>query len=309
MSLKRIIDVHVGSKANPQHGHGLGDAILMLPVIAGVAAANPDAHVRAVVVDKCVPWVNLGWPHTVAIKLGEPVPLFHNEVWPQLHESLAGDKRAIDQGLCRLELWARDAGVLPKRDLKPIISDEARAWADDILKRYFFGHKVVWLSPWACGAERNWPARRWAELIDGLLCAGYTMAGIRQSGGHFFDGVTWFEDSSFPADRTAAMFERAALVIGNDSGMVHLAGFLGVPALAICGPTVGSCVFGNYPSVRIAQAPMFCNGCMGMTHHYNPRWCRLSCDALTNFQAPDVLKVALDMLKIGDPYTGTIKPS
>ena len=284
------------SKANPAHGNGIGDALLMLPVIAGVAAANPDAHVRAVVMDKCVDWVHLGWPHAVGIDPLLPEPQTFNDVWPQLWESLSGDKRAIDQGLTRQALWAKDAGV----EVAPVfrqIPNEARLWADDIIKRQFYGHKLIWISPWACGQERNWPARRWAELIDGLLCAGYTLAGVRQKGGHFFDGVTWVEDSSFPADRTAAMFEKAALVIGNDSGMVHLAGFLGVPALAICGPTVGACVFGNYPSVRIAQAPMFCNGCMGMTEHYNPRWCRLACDALTNFAAPDVLKIALEMLR------------
>lgn len=302
--MRKIIDVHVMSKANPAHGNGIGDALLMLPVIAGVAAANPDAHVRAVVMESAVPWIHLGWPHALGIVPGTPLPQFHNSVWPQLHESLGGDKRAIDLGLNRQQLWAKDAGVLEyyvlarssRKDVKPIVPQEARDWAADIVKRYFFGHKVVWISPWSCGRERNWPLRRWAELIDGLLCAGHTIAGIRQKDGHFFDGVTWFEDSSFPADRTAAMFEHASLVIGNDSGMVHLAGFLNVPALAICGPTLGSCVFGNYASVRVAQAPMFCNACLGMTHHYNPRWCRLGCDALANFTAPEVLDVALEML-------------
>ena len=65
--MKRIIDVRVMSKANPQHGNGIGDAVLMLPVVAGIARANPDAHVRVVVTEKCVPWINLGWPHTVAV--------------------------------------------------------------------------------------------------------------------------------------------------------------------------------------------------------------------------------------------------
>ena len=289
----KIIDVQVASLANPLHGHGIGDAILMLPVIAGIAAKNSDAHVRAVVLDAGrEQWIKLGWPHTVTLKSKEPL---HNVVFPQRWESLGGDKKAIDAGLTRQGMWAKEAGV-EVTPVTPIIPQEARDWAEKISEKQFYKQRFVWISPWACGRERTWPERRWAELIDGLLCAGCTIAGIRQAGGTFFDGVTWFEDTAFPADRTAAMFEKAALVIGNDSGMAHLGGFLNVPTLAICGPTVGSCVFGNYKSVRVVQAGMHCNGCMGLTKWYNPRHCRIACDALNNLPANDVLKVALEML-------------
>jgi ADP-heptose:LPS heptosyltransferase len=294
--MKRIIDVHCASRVAPHHGLGIGDAILMLPVVAGIQAANPHAHVRIVVKQDRVEWANLGWPHTVTyenVVLGQRL---HNEVWPQRWESLGGDKFAVDACITRMQLWAHEACVSPVL-CKPIIPPDARAWAKESIDRYFGGAKVVWLSPWACGRERNWPQRRWAELIDALLCCGYTLAGVRTKGGDFIDGVTWFEAESFPADRTAAMFEQAALVIGNDSGMVHVAGFVGTPALAVCGPTDGKCVFGSYPSVRIVQAGKFCTACLGISRYYNPRWCRLSCDALQELQAPDVIKVALEMLK------------
>jgi ADP-heptose:LPS heptosyltransferase len=292
----KIIDVHISSLANPLHGHGLGDTILMLGVIRGIAEANPDAFVRAVVVEGREQWVKLGWPNVVTIdkslKASEPL---HNEVWPQRHESLGGDKIAMGLGLTRQGLWAKDAGV---KAIKPDywISKQTREWAFDTHKRLFGNKLVVWISPWACARERTWPLRRWQELVDRLNASGYAVAGIHAAKELFLDGVTWFEDYAFPAERTAAMFELAALVIGNDSGMMHLAGFTNAPALAICGPTKGEVIFGDYPSVEVVNSPKSCSGCLGLTGDYNPRWCRLECEALHEITALIVVKKALRIL-------------
>ena len=290
--MPKVIDVHCASREKPLHGHGVGDAILMLAVIQGVQDANPGAHVRAVVKEGRVPWINLGWPHCVTLE--SKAPLF-GELWPQRHESLGGDTIAIARGMCRAEMWAAEVGV-KYRQPAPRIPAEARAWARDMQTRLFGEKPVVWLSPWACANERTWPLRRWAELRDGLLEAGYALAGVHCGREYFLDNVTWFEDTAFPADRTAAMFELAKLVIGNDSGMVHLAGFLNVPALAVCGPTVGSCVFDNYKSVRTLNGPLSCDGCLGIKADYRPRWCRLGCENLWSLSAKWVLLKALEIL-------------
>ncbi len=295
----KIIDVHVASKAYPEHGHGIGDAVMMIPVFQAIAEANPDHLVRGIVKEKNVSWVNLGYPHTVTYEsVLESKGRFSNEVWPQLWESPGGDHHAITAGLTRQALWARDAGVTLK-PVAPIVPDDARAWADDMLARYFKGKPVVWISPWACAVERTWPQRHWAELIDELLYKGYMLAGVRAKGGEFLDGVMWFEDKCLSAEHTAALFERAALVIGNDSGMVHVAGFVGAPGLAICGPTQGKTIFGSYPSVRWIQSPYFCNGCLGLTRDYNPRWCKLGCNAMQALTSKEVLTDALAILEEG----------
>ena len=291
-----IIDVHISSKENPHHGHGAGDTILMLGVIQGVANANPDALVRAVVIEGREQWALLGWPNIVTIdkNFKSIEPLF-NELWPQKHESLGGDKVAFDRGLTRQGLWAAEVNVTAVQP-KPIIPETARAWARDMHTRLFGDRNVVWVSPWACGRERTWPLRYWAELIDKLNAAGYAVAGVHNANEFLLDGVTWFESNVFPADRTAAMFELAKLVIGNDSGMAHLAGFLNVPALAICGPTKGSCVFGSYPSVRVIDSPMHCGKCLGLSYTYNPRWCRLECIALHAISSDAVMAKAVEIL-------------
>lgn len=296
----------------PKHGHGIGDAIMMIPICQAIADANPDAHVRAVVRENRVPWVHLGYPYTLTYDdiLKHNAPTF-NDVWPQLWESPGGDKHAVDAGLTRHELWLRDAGKALKQNLaftdvsftKPKIPAEVRAWAADLHARQFKNKRLIFISPEACSMARTWPIRHWAELVDGLLCYGHTIVGIRTKGGEFLDGVTWMEDSTFPADRTAAMFERASLVIGNDSGMVHVAGFVGTPALAICAPTHGKTVFGSYPTVRWVQSEYFCSGCLGLTRDYNPRWCTLGCNAMQAIPSKTVLEKAVSMLVKSAPAT------
>jgi ADP-heptose:LPS heptosyltransferase len=292
----KVIDIHINSKDNPLHGHGVGDTILMLAVIKGVANVNPGALVRAVVLEGREQWALLGWPDVVTVdkdlKAKEPL---YNELYPQRHESLGGDQKAIDRGLTRQALWAAEVGVKAVQPV-PRIPAEARAWAAGMQTKLFGDKPVVWISPWACARERTWPLRRWAELADGLIAEGYAVAGIHTAKELFLDGVTWFEASAFPADRTAAMFELAKLVIGNDSGMVHLAGFLGVRTLAICGPTQGWVIFGDYPSVCVVDSWLRCAGCLGLTSDYNPRWCRLECEALHDISAGRVLLTAKRIL-------------
>src|SRR5213075_725715 len=47
--------------------------------------------------------------------------------------------------------------------------------------------------------------------------------------------------------KTAAHIARSRLFVGNDSGLMHLAEAVGVPVVALFGPTVES--FGYYPSL------------------------------------------------------------
>jgi len=61
---------------------------------------------------------------------------------------------------------------------------------------------------------------------------------------------------------TAAVIERSALFIGNDSGLTHLAEAVGVPVIAIFGPTVEG--FGYYPSLprsKVIERSIACRPC------------------------------------------------
>jgi len=67
---------------------------------------------------------------------------------------------------------------------------------------------------------------------------------------------------SAPLMHTAAHIARCRLFVGNDSGLMHLAEAVGVPVVAIFGPTVES--FGYFPSLeesRVVERRLSCRPC------------------------------------------------
>ena len=119
----------------------------------------------------------------------------------------------------------------------------AREWAGDFLSSHRLGRErpLVVVHPGATGDYKIWPPERYAVLMDHLretanadvlLCNGYhdarVITAIRQ---HLRAPVT-FLDTSAQLDRFAAILEKAALCITNDSGPRHLAVAVGTPSLA-----------------------------------------------------------------------------
>src|SRR5204862_6032591 len=92
---------------------------------------------------------------------------------------------------------------------------------------------------------KNWPGQRFAEVIDRLRAE----AGIRSLllAGPADDDVIRRVAASLarpgsvvanaPLLVVAALMRRARLYLGNDSGLSHLAGLVGLPTLALFGPT------------------------------------------------------------------------
>lgn len=107
---------------------------------------------------------------------------------------------------------------------------------------------VVALHPGAGGGAKRWPAERFAALARLARAAGYTpllLAGPADAGVAEAVQAAVRDIGAAPLREThdlglgtlAASLARCAAYAGNDSGVSHLAGLLGVPTLAIFGPT------------------------------------------------------------------------
>lgn len=106
--------------------------------------------------------------------------------------------------------------------------------------------EAVLVHPGSGSAGKCWPLERFIELIRRLQAAGHTVRAI----------LGEVELDRWPADRIDALKRvcevrtpqtyldlhaellQASAFIGNDSGPGHLAGFIGLPTLALFGPTV-----------------------------------------------------------------------
>jgi heptosyltransferase-2 len=86
-------------------------------------------------------------------------------------------------------------------------------------------------------------------------------------------GRSWNAAGALPLTVSAALLARAALLITNDSAPLHLATALGVPVVALFGPTVPAFGFGPvWPEDRVIEHPgLACRPC----HHHGPMTCPL----------------------------------
>lgn len=101
---------------------------------------------------------------------------------------------------------------------------------------------VVALHPGSGGAAKRWPPERFAALAALARQAGYApllLAGEADAdvAGSVLSHSALPLARDLPLATLAALLARCAGYVGNDSGVSHLAGLLGVPTVALFGPT------------------------------------------------------------------------
>lgn len=156
-------------------------------------------------------------------------------------------------GLSKVETISRQMGADHDLDPELFIDDRARAEAAAVIEPQLAAGTgpgpILALAPIAHQPGKSWPADRWGELVERLKVEPR------------FDG--WrFMPVGGPGDRppatpaleaagprgidfvgkgdilaSAAAIDRAALFVGNDSGLMHVAAAAGRPTLGLFGPT------------------------------------------------------------------------
>lgn len=107
------------------------------------------------------------------------------------------------------------------------------------------GRPFVAIHPGSGSKGKNWPAERYAAVID-ALAAQDDLPSLILAGEADDDTVARLKEHTHqrlrllvgqPLTVVAAALQQARAFLGNDSGLAHLAGQLGVPTLALFGPT------------------------------------------------------------------------
>lgn len=121
---------------------------------------------------------------------------------------------------------------------------------------------VVALHPGSGGAAKRWPPERFAALATAIRAMGYQpllLAGPQDAA--IAEVTAAATCGALPIARDlsvgalAALLRRCAAYVGNDSGVSHLAGMLGLPALVLFGPTDPIQWLPLGPHVRMLRAP------------------------------------------------------
>lgn len=215
---------------------GIGDALMAMAIGCGLHSQFPASQLVVVAPRKHHPWLNL-FEGFRAIDKPRKGPLCYCE-----HDVGTPSFRAFQgKGMARWDYWATEFGT------KPFIP-AARPLPASILREVVsYGGRVV-LSPFARYEERTWPLERWLEVEQRLLDLGFRCVVLSET----LVRTDLFKSPKFagqPPANIAALLNVATHVVGNDSGMAHLAGMLKRPTTAICSYASDANIFGMYPTV------------------------------------------------------------
>lgn len=153
---------------------------------------------------------------------------------------LVEEGHAVDHLLKPLETLAiYAAGSRPKLELSEPLRGQGRAW----LVAHGAEKEPVALHPGSGSPKKNWPAERFAELAGRLAAAGRSPVFILGEADAAEGELLRAKQPGVPVLSDASLVEVASVLsacrgyVGNDSGITHLAAALGLPVVALFGPS------------------------------------------------------------------------
>jgi ADP-heptose:LPS heptosyltransferase len=250
--------------------------------------------------------VMLAWLAEGAKAVGAPF-VFHRKRDLVLMELLGLNVDPEPGGVSLDQAYAievNDRGVRPRLDYireflgvtTPLARPQLRISGPDqiaaLQRAKELGSPFVLLFPQVVWKTREWPANYWVDLAWKLKANGVRVLMMLLGEDARFKNVPACQWNT-PVPQLAALLRHAALVIGNDSFPVHLAGTAGVPTLALMGPTRPS-IFAHMLEVECLSSSLDCTGC-----HFQPPFraaCDQGCMSLYRLFPDDLLKRAMEKL-------------
>jgi heptosyltransferase-2 len=130
--------------------------------------------------------------------------------------------------------------------------------------------RMIALAPGAAHATKRWPLEQWRALAERIVDQGFDLVLVggeedASLGAALADGATGRVANAagrFGLQGTGALLQRAAAVVSGDTGVMHMATAVGIPVVALFGPTVQPFGFFPYtPRARVVELPLDCRPC------------------------------------------------
>ncbi|NLS76174.1 MAG: glycosyltransferase family 9 protein [Chloroflexi bacterium] len=178
-------------------------------------------------------------------------------------------RHEVEQSLRLVSTCAEMAGLeAPRIDTHlafPVTADEA-GWAAGYLAQQGLagGERLIAIHPGAGAAVKLWPAARYAQVADALaerwqarvlLTGSRDELGLAQAVAGAMRSRATVAAGETTLGQLAALLARCQLVIGSDSGPLHLAVAVGAPTLHMFGPA-DPALFGPWAPGEEARHPV-----------------------------------------------------
>ncbi|HZQ97608.1 MAG TPA: glycosyltransferase family 9 protein [Chloroflexota bacterium] len=156
----------------------------------------------------------------------------------------------------------------------------------------------VVVHPGSGSPRKNWPVDRFAAMLPALRARGLAVVVV---GGPADRAVVEdlldldrgplrvFEELSLP--ELAGLLRGAALYVGNDSGVSHLAGAVGAPSVVLFGPTLAARWAPWGPRVQVVEPAHRCRLCAGAQER------PVACRCIETIEPDAVLAAAKDLVE------------
>ncbi|QMV19291.1 glycosyl transferase [Granulicella sp. 5B5] len=162
-------------------------------------------------------------------------------------EGLAGTlygQSFLRQGEHVVQQGAALLGAVSSVQLEPVAAEIPRTeWAEHWAEELIGNSSVCVLTPRAGWVTKQWPVERFGELAQRLRAMGYRcVVNKPNKDDELAEAVVAASDGAAEpvvcnVAGLIALVRRAKLLVGGDSGPMHLAAMLGVPVVALFGPT------------------------------------------------------------------------
>ena len=153
--------------------------------------------------------------------------------------------------------------------------------------------KMAIIAPLSIWSVRSWNPAKWTDLSNLLTDSGYSVVIIGSGRGRELvekiPAAKFFWD--MPAKEVIELIGSATILYGNDSGMVHVAGMLGTPAVVVLGPTSKKFVFDCGESVVGISSDMPCTGCYWQRDQGWDERCIKNCESLQSIKPESVFQL------------------
>lgn len=204
--------------------------------------------------------------------------------------------------------YAAAWGGLPVAPGRPAFVDQTRSG-----EKLFDFERYVLLTPLAAWKQRDWPDHHWIRLAHLLDEAGYHVVALgtpeQEERLHaIFDTTRTLWAVGLEPETVMEVMLGAAAVIGPDSGMIHVAGLLGVPGLCVHSHLPAEYLFAHAPSVRSVVPATSCTACRWLSPRGYTSACDTACSALSTV-GPETVMAAFRNASVLPARPGGVLPA
>lgn len=253
---------------------GIGDIVRIIPVLRGLRETYPSATIWVFAPGEYEPLLAGWYDRFVPVPRAKRRPRdagIDEKRWPYLavpsvefgltvdlycpafrHER----QQRGDVWLDRIELMCMAAGVepssmTPRINLSPGAEEAARRW----IARWSPGPgALVAVQPFSTDPARNWPLRNWLRLADALEREGRRVLILDACEGRTRP-FRQLRVLGKPLDFVAALIAQCDLVVGPDSGLLHVAAAVGTPGVGLFASQSPGVTYRYYPRHAYVYPP------------------------------------------------------